>query len=200
GARLFVFEGRGPAEGDSVKLLALARTLTTIAENGPRAFYEGPIAEDIIATVAPRGSFLAAEDFARHHGEVVAPIATNYRDLDVLELPPNTQGVTAFVLLNILERFDLAALDPLGPERFHLALEAARLAYAVRDSYIADPDFMRVTVPSLLDKHFAAALAGRIDRARRVPLPSVPSLADSDTVYVAVVDRDRMAVSLINTL
>ena len=199
-ARHFLFEGLAPAEGDIVKLPALARTLVTIAEGGPRNFYEGPIADDIIATLAARGSFLAADDFARHRGDVVAPITTNYRGLDVLELPPNSQGLTALVLLNILERFDLATLDPLGPERFHLALEAARLAYAVRDAHIADPAFMRAAVPSLLDKHFAGELAGRIDRGRRVPLPSAPSLADSHTVYVAVVDRDRMAVSLINTL
>jgi gamma-glutamyltranspeptidase / glutathione hydrolase len=199
-ARHFLFEGRAPAEGDIVKLPALARTLETIAENGPRAFYEGPIADDIVATVAARGSFLAAEDFARHRGEVVAPITTNYRGLDVLELPPNSQGLTALLMLNILERFDLAALDPLGPDRFHLALEAARLAYAVRDTHLADPAYMRVAVASLLDKRFAAALARRIDRARRMPPQAVPSVIDSDTVYVAVVDRDRMAVSVINTL
>ena len=178
---------------------ALARTLRTIAAKGPRAFYEGPIADDIVATVAARGSFLTAEDFARHRGEVVAPISTNYRGLDVLELPPNTQGLTALVLLNILERFDLAALDPLGPDRFHLALEAARLAYAVRDTDVADPAFMRAEVAALLDKRFAAELAGRIERARRMPLARAPSFGN-DTVYLSVVDRDRMAVSLINTL
>jgi gamma-glutamyltranspeptidase/glutathione hydrolase len=149
--------------------------------------------------VAARGSFLAAEDFAQHRGEAVAPIAGNYRGLDVLELPPNGQGLTALVLLNILERFDLGALDPNGPDRFHIALEAARMAYAVRDTHIADPAFMRTPVPALLDKQFAAELAGRIDRTRRVPLPAAPS-PGSDTVYVTVVDRDRMAVSLINTL
>jgi gamma-glutamyltranspeptidase/glutathione hydrolase len=180
-------------------LPALAQSLKTVAAQGPRAFYEGPLAQDMVATVAARGSFLAAEDFARHRGEVVAPIATNYRGLDVLELPPNTQGLTALVLLNILERFDLAALDPLGTDRFHLALEAARLAYAVRDTHIADPVAMRVSPLDLLDKNFAAKLATRIDRATRVPLPRAPSPGD-DTVYLTVVDRDRMAVSLINTL
>src|SRR5260221_152393 len=198
-ARHFLFDGLAPAEGDVVKLPALARTLRTIAAKGPRAFYEGPIADDIVATVAACGSFLAAEDFARHRGEVVAPISTNYRGLDVLELPPNTQGLTALVLLNILERFDLAALDPLGPDRFHLALEAARFAYALRDTHVADPAFMRAAVPALLDKGFAAELAGRIGRARRMPHASAPALG-SDTVYLTVVDRDRMAVSLINTL
>ena len=114
-------------------------------------------------------------------------------------MPPNGQGLTALVLLNILEHFDLAALDPLGPERFHLMLEAARLAYAVRDTHIADPAHMRAPVPALNDKAFARTLARRIDPARRVPLPSAPS-PGSDTVYLTVVDRDRMAVSLINSL
>jgi gamma-glutamyltranspeptidase/glutathione hydrolase len=198
-ARHLLFDGHAPAEGDVVRLPALAQSLKTIAAEGPRAFYEGPLAQDMVATVAARGSFLAAEDFARHRGEVVAPIATNYRGLDVLELPPNSQGLTALVLLNILERFDLAALDPLGTDRFHLTLEAARLAYAVRDTHIADPAAMRVSPLDLLDKNFAAKLAARIDRATRVPLPRAPSPGD-DTVYLTVVDRDRMAVSLINTL
>ena len=198
-ARHLLFDGRAPAEGDVVRLPALAQSLKTIAAQGPRAFYEGPLAQDMVATVAARGSFLAEEDFARHRGEVVAPIATNYRGLDVLELPPNTQGLTALVLLNILERFDLAALDPLGTDRFHLALEASRLAYAVRDTHIADPAAMRVSPLDLLDKNFATKLAARIDRATRVPLPRAPSPGD-DTVYLTVVDRDRMAVSLINTL
>jgi gamma-glutamyltranspeptidase / glutathione hydrolase len=198
-ARHYLFDGRPPAEGDVVRLPALAQTLETIAANGPRAFYEGPIADDVVATVAARGSFLTAEDFARHRGEVVAPLASNYRGLDVLELPPNTQGLTALVLLNILERFDLAALDPIGAERFHLALEAARRAYAVRDAHVADAACMRVSVPALLDKSFAGKLADGINRAACTPLQGAPTPA-SDTVYLTVVDRDRMAVSLINTL
>jgi len=198
-SRHYLFGGRAPAEGDVVKLPALAQTLKTIAKEGPRAFYEGPMADDMVATVAPRGSFLTAKDFAAHRGEVVTPISSSYRGLELYELPPNTQGLTPLVQLNILENFDLAALDPFGPERFHLALEAARLAYAVRDSHIADPAHMRVAVPALIDKAFAKTLAGKIDRARRVKLPSAP-MPGSDTVYLTVVDRDRMAVSLINTL
>ena len=197
--RHYLFDGRPPAEGDVVKLPALARTLKSIAAKGPRALYEGPIADDIVATVAGRGSFLAAEDLACHRGEVVAPIATNYRGLDVLELPPNTQGLIALVLLNILERFDLAALDPLGAERFHLALEAARLAYAERDRHLADPAAMRASVAALIDKAFAARLASRINPARRAASANISAGGD-DTVYLSVVDRDRMAVSLINTL
>ncbi len=198
-SRHYLFGGASPAEGDVVKLPALAQTLRTVAAQGPRAFYEGPIADDIVATIAPRGSLLTREDLANHRGEAVTPISSNYRGLDLLELPPNTQGLTALVQLNILENFALGALDPFGPERFHLLLEAARMAYAVRDTHIAEPAHMRVAVPDLIDKAFAKTLAGKIDPARRVPLPRAPT-PGSDTVYLTVVDRDRMAVSLINTL
>ena len=198
-ARHFLSGGRAPAEGDVIKFPALAATMKMIAQKGAHAFYEGEIAQDMVKTVRARGSFLTEEDFARHRGEVVTPISTNYRGLDILELPPNGQGLTALVLLNILENFDMAALDPLGPERFHIVLEAARMAYGVRDTHIADPAYMRVDVPDLLDKAFAKKLAGKIDQARRTALPSAPT-PDNDTVYLTVVDKDRMAVSFINSL
>jgi gamma-glutamyltranspeptidase/glutathione hydrolase len=191
--------GRAPVAGDRLRLPALAETLRAIAERGPKAFYEGAIAADIIATLRAKGGMLALDDLAAHRGNEVTPIATNYRGLDVVELPPNGQGLAALVLLNILENFDLAGLDPSGPERLHIMLEAARMAYGVRDAHIADPAAMRVAVPALLDKAFATSLAARIDRARRVPLPPAPT-PGSDTVLVTVVDRDRNAVSLINSL
>ena len=195
----FLFNGRAPVEGDVVKFPALAATMKAIAQKGAKAFYEGEIAQDMVKTLRARGSFLAEEDFARHRGEVVTPISTNYRGLDILELPPNGQGLTALVLLNILENFDMAALDPLGPDRFHIMLEAARMAYAVRDTHIADPAYMRVSVPALLDKGFAKKLAGKIDRTR-CTAPQAAPMPDNDTVYLTVVDKDRMAVSFINSL
>jgi gamma-glutamyltranspeptidase/glutathione hydrolase len=198
-ARHFLKAGKTPLEGDIVKLPALAATMKTIAQKGAKAFYEGGIAQDMVNTLRARGSFQTEEDFARHRGEVVTPVATNYRGLDILELPPNGQGLTALVLLNILENFDMAALDPFGPERFHLVLEAARMAYGVRDTHIADPAHMRVKVSDLLEKTFAKKLAGKIDLARRTALPTAPT-PDNDTVYLSVVDKDRMAVSFINSL
>jgi gamma-glutamyltranspeptidase/glutathione hydrolase len=197
--RHFLRDGRAPVAGDRMKNPALAATMRAIASGGPKAFYQGQPAADIVATLKPRGSFLTVEDFARHRGEVAEPIATNYRGLDVVELPPNGQGLAALVLLNILERFDLSALDPTGAERLHIELEAARLAYAVRDTHIADPAFMRMSVPALLDKGFASTLADRIDRNKRVALPKAPT-PGSHTVLVTVVDRDRTAVSMINSL
>jgi gamma-glutamyltranspeptidase/glutathione hydrolase len=198
-ARHFLRNGRAPVAGDKMAFPALAAVLRAVASGGPKAFYEGAPADDIVATLGPRGSFLRREDFAPHRGEVVVPIASNYRGFDVVEIPPNGQGLAALVLLNILEPFELAALEASGAERLHIQLEAARLAYAVRDTHIADPHFMRMSVPALLDKAFAHGLADRIDRRKRVPLPPAPA-PGSHTVLVTVVDRDRTAVTLINSL
>jgi gamma-glutamyltranspeptidase/glutathione hydrolase len=199
GKRHYLKDGKAPRVGDVVRLPALASTLKAIAARGARALYDGPIAEEIAATVKTRGGFLRAEDLATHRGNEQTPISTNYRGLDLVELPPNGQGMTALIMLNILEQFDMQALDPVGPERFHLALEAARMAYAVRDTHLADPDAMRIPVEKLLDKAFAKTLAAKLDPSHRVAIPPAPT-PGSDTVYLTVVDRDRTAVSLINSL
>jgi gamma-glutamyltranspeptidase/glutathione hydrolase len=198
-AKNFLFDGKAPVEGDVVKIPALAATMKAIAQKGWKAFYEGEIARDMAQTLSSRGSFITEQDFATHRGEVVTPISSNYRGLDILEIPPNGQGLTALVLLNILENFDMASLEPLGAERFHLQLEAARMAYGVRDTHIAEPAYMKVDPLKLIDKGFAKTLAGKIDRSRRTALPTDPT-PGSDTVYLTVVDKDRMAVSFINSL
>jgi gamma-glutamyltranspeptidase/glutathione hydrolase len=195
----YLFNGEAPKQGDVIRFPALAATLKTIAAKGARAMYEGELADDMVATVAARGSFLTAEDYANHRGDVVTPISTNYRGLDLVEIPPNGQGLTALVMLNILENFDLKALDPLGPERFHLVLEAARLGFAVRDAHIADAAHMRTPVGDLLAKSFGKKLAALIDLNKRSKLPAAPA-PGSNTIYLSVVDRDHMAVSFINSL
>jgi len=197
--RHYLKDGAAPKVGDIWRFPALAATLKAIAAQGPKALYQGDIAADIVATVAARGSYLTVEDLERHDGDEETPISTNYRGFELVELPPNGQGLAALVLLNILERFDMGRLDPVSAERFHLAVEAGRLAYAVRDTHVGDPDYMRFSVPELIDKAFAARLAKRIDPQKRVPLPVAPS-PGGDTVYFTVVDRDRMAVSFINSL
>ena len=183
-AKHYLFNGAAPKEGDVIRFPALAATLKTIAAKGARAFYEGEIAADMAATVAARGSFLTAEDFARHRGDAVTPISTNYRGLDLIEIPPNGQGLTALVMLNILENFDLAALDPLGPERFHLVLEAARLGFAVRDTHIADAGaYARRGRRSARQGLRARNSPPRSIMKRRAKLPTAPT-PGSDTVYL----------------
>lgn len=197
--RIFLPGGQVPKVGDVVRFPALAETLRKIAKGGARAFYEGEIADDIIETLASLGGVLTAADFAAHRGDVVTPISTNYRGLDVVELPPNGQGLAALVLLNILERFDMKALDANGAERLHLLIEAARLAYGMRNTSIADPAFMTEQVAAILDKPFAATLAGMIDRTKRSQFPKAIKPIGS-TVLVCVVDKDRNAVTMINSL
>ncbi len=198
-ASIYLPGGAPPNVGDVMRFPALAQTLRKIAKGGARAFYEGEVAADIVATLKARGGLLTAEDFAAHRGEEAAPIASAYRGLDVIEMPPNGQGVAALLLLNILERFDFTSLDPLGADRLHLLLEAGRLAYAVRNQYVADPLFMQVPVASLLDRSFAAELAKKIDPKKRTDFGPLPK-PQSSTVLCCVVDRDRNAVTIINSL
>jgi gamma-glutamyltranspeptidase/glutathione hydrolase len=198
-AKIYLPGGSVPNVGDVVRFPALAATLRKIAKGGARAFYEGEIADDIVATLKARGGLLTAEDFAAHRGERAPPIASAYRGLDVIELPPNGQGVAALLLLNMLERFDMAALDADGADRLHLLVEAGRLAYAVRNQYVADPAFMQMPVEALLDRTFAAELAKKIDLKKRSDFGPLPK-PQSSTVLCCVVDRDRNAVTIINSL
>jgi gamma-glutamyltranspeptidase/glutathione hydrolase len=198
-ASIYLPGAAAPNVGDVMRYPALAQTLRKIAKGGARAFYEGEVADDIVATLKARGGLLTAQDFAAHRGDEASPIASAYRGLDVIELPPNGQGVAALLLLNMLERFDIAALDPVGADRLHLLLEVGRLAYAVRNQHVADPAFMQTSVAALLDRGFAAELAKKIDLKKRSdfgPLPKPPS----STVLCCVVDRDRNAVTIINSL
>lgn len=194
--------GRPPEEGRIVRLPALARTLRRIADGGPRAFYEGELAARMVASLAAMGGLHTEADFAAAAAEFVTPIHTTYRgDTVVYECPPNGQGVVALLLLNILERFDLAALPGDGARRLHLLAEATRLAFRNRDAALADPAAVAVPTARLLDKAYARALAERIDPERAMAELPPPLLEPHpDTVYLTVVDRDRNAVSLINSL
>ena len=197
---VFLPGGRPPATGEMHRQPALADTLAAIAEGGARAFYEGPIAADMAASLAALGGLHTADDFAAARADYVTPIRARYGDLDIWECPPNGQGIVALLMLNLLSGFDLAALDPLGAERFHLQAEAARLAYRDRDALIADPEHVEVPVERLLSADYADALRRHVRRDRAMAAPPPPGAAHSDTVYLAVVDGERNAVSFINSL
>ena len=197
----YLIDGRAPRAGDIHSAPALARTLRLIGEQGVGAFYEGEIAEDIVACLKSRGSKLEPDDFARVEATWVDPVSTRYGGFDILEMPPAGQGVTALLLFDILKQFDLSGMDPGGPERFHIEMEATRLAYDVRDRYLADPT--RVDVPSdfMRSEDLARELAGEIDPGRRMAdFAAAVGKHHSDTVYLTVVDKDRTAVSFINSL
>jgi gamma-glutamyltranspeptidase/glutathione hydrolase len=198
--RELTIDGRGPEAGELFRNPGLVRTLQMIAEGGRKAYYEGAIAEAIVAVVREAGGCLAAGDLAAHASTWEEPIDTTYRGLRVYECPPNGQGLTALIALNILEGFELAALDALGPERLHLEIEAMRLAFADAKWYVADTKFQAIPLPQLLSKEYAAERRKQIDPRRATVDPQRGSpAAGSDTVYLSVVDGAGNACSFINS-
>ncbi len=193
--------GRAPAIGSVMRFPALAETLKAIAANGRDGFYTGAVAQDIVDTLQAMGGLHTLDDFANQKASYVEPISSTYGDLRLCQLPPNNSGIVANLILKILERVGHASAPAVSAQRYHLALEAARLAYAMRDQFIADPDMADVPVDYILSDAFADNLAGRIDPERRVDdLGPIPEPEGSDTVYLCVVDKDGMAVSFINSV
>ncbi len=192
--------GRAPQAGEIFRNPGLARTFRTLAAKGAEAFYRGPIAEAIVAVVRQAGGCLSLDDLAAHTADWETPISTTYRGVRVWECPPNGQGLTALLALNILEGFDLPSLPPFSARRWHLQIEALRLAFADARWYIADPRHARIPVNELLSKAYAARRRKQIDpQAATVDVRRGAPFAASDTVYLAVVDAEGNACSFINS-
>lgn len=196
----YLSAGKAPHVGAIHSAPVLAQTFRAIAASGPDAFYQGDIAAEIATLVQSYGGLLDEEDLTAVACDRVEPIFANYRGVEIGELPPNGQGLAALSMLKILERFDLKALDPHGAGRHHLEIEAARIAYGLRNAHIADPAHMTFSPDALLAERFVETLASKISSERRNPdLPNlIPS--QSDTVYLTVVDEEGRAVSFINSL
>lgn len=193
-------DGRGPRPGEIFRNPGLARSFDQIAKGGKRAFYEGPIAESISAVIQEAGGCLMQSDLAAHQSTWEEALRVTYRDLHIWECPPNGQGLTALLALNLLAGFDLAALAPLSPERLHLEIEALRLAFADAFQYIADPAFSPAPLADLLSPAYAAERRKQIDPRRAKPhLEHGVPVASSDTVYFSVVDGAGNACSFINS-
>jgi gamma-glutamyltranspeptidase/glutathione hydrolase len=192
--------GAPRAAGDRFVQPALARTLEALAAGGRQAFYRGPIAEGLTRTLRELGGFHTADDFAGHRGEAVTPIRTTYRGLEILECPPNGQGLTALLMLNLLQGLDMPAAwrDPAG--YIHLLAQASQLAYAERDRWVCDPAFAEIPLARLLSPDHAASLRARLRGDVAQVAPPVAEAAHRDTVYLSVVDRDGQAVSFINSI
>ncbi|MGE4527824.1 MAG: gamma-glutamyltransferase family protein, partial [Rhodospirillaceae bacterium] len=201
GRTLFLPLGRAPKTGETHANPNLGRTLRAIAAKGAEAFYCGDVAQSLVARLNALGGLHTAEDFAdgMTAAAFVAPISAPYRGYEVVECPPNGQGVAALMILRILEGFDLS--EKLSDaERIHLHAEATKLAYYHRDALIGDPETLGGTVETLLSEPAIAALRRRVDPERALP----PALWDEpehkDTVYLCAVDRDGNAVSFINSI
>ena len=180
---------------------ALAATLERIGREGRAGFYDGPVADEIIAKLRALGGCHTAEDFAAAIGEYVDPVHTSFRNHEVWQCPPNGQGVIALMLLNMMAGLAPGDTTPITPERMHLEIEAGRLAYRDRGLVLADPALANVPVRQMIDPAYAGNLRGRIMADRRLdPLPPSQLPRHSSTVYITVIDRDRNACSFINSL
>ena len=195
--RFYLVQGRAPAPGQMFRAPGQAEVLRKVAALGRAGFYQGEVAEDMVASLQALGGSHRMEDFAAVACDYTAPVSGTYKGTELIEHPPNGQGATAILLLNILAEFDLASLDPLGAARVHIEAEAAKLAYDARNRFLADADHT-TRLAHMLAPETARALATLINPARA--MTSVKPLAEAvhkDTIYITVVDKDRMAVSLI---
>ncbi|MEX1037030.1 MAG: gamma-glutamyltransferase [Sneathiella sp.] len=198
---IFLKNGKPPLAGTTWRLPKLATTLKAVAKNGRSAFYEGDIAAQMAETLKAAGGLHEAADFAATGADFVAPIHSEFQGHKVHQIPPNGQGITALIMLNILKRFDMDGLDPNGAKRLHLEAEAARLAYLARNKYVADPQKADVPVDMLLSDEFAEHLCGFIEVGKAGDPTGANALErHRDTIYLSVVDKDRNAVSFINSV
>jgi gamma-glutamyltranspeptidase/glutathione hydrolase len=193
--------GRVPGFGDVFRNPDLARSYRAIAEGGASAFYEGETAERIVAKSTELGGVLSLRDLADHEATWVEPVSSSYRGWDVWELPPNGQGIAALQILNLLEHFDIASLEPGSAEHLHLFVEAKKLAFEDRAQYYADPEFADVPVEWLISKEYAADRAKQIDpRRASTRLTHGDPPLDSDTIYLAAADAEGNMISFIQSL
>ncbi|MGH6945346.1 MAG: gamma-glutamyltransferase [Geminicoccaceae bacterium] len=198
--RIFLPDGGAPRAGTRHCQPALAETLRRIAAQGRDGFYTGSVAEDIVARLRELGGLHTLDDFAETACTYVEPISTSYRGYDVYEIPPNGQGITALIMLNALAGYELGDDRYGAADRIHLIAEVAKAAYARRNDLIGDPDFVDVPVARLLSAREAEGIRSRIALERALPADTWDDGRHTDTTYLAVVDRDRNAVSFINSL
>ena len=199
-ATVFLKDGQSPQPEEVLRQPGLARTYRMLAQEGRDALYNGPLGRTITEYVQKCGGVLAMEDMRQHHSDWVEPISTDYRGYDVYEFPPNSQGIAALEMLNIIEGYDLKSMGYSTPEYLHVLLEAKKLAFADRDRYVSDPAFVEVPVAQLLDKGYAAEQRGRINLQRSTPYYAPGLEKEGDTMYLCTADREGNIVSLIQSL
>jgi gamma-glutamyltranspeptidase/glutathione hydrolase len=197
----YLIDGRTPKHGEIFRNPDLARTYELIARGGRDAFYEGAIARTIDAYFRRIGGDLRYEDFARHTSTWVNPVSVSYRGYELYELPPNTQGVAALQMLNLLKGFDLKAMGRGSADALHVMIEAKRLAFEDLAKFYADPAFYDPPIKTLISEAYAARRRALIsmDRVNDDIGPGEVKLVQGDTTYLTTADEDGMMVSLIQS-
>ena len=197
-ADTFMPGGRMPEVGETLRQPALARSLARIATHGAREFYEGELAQRIVAGLQAAGSPLTMADLAATRAREEAPLRVPYRGGELLSLAPPTQGVTTLQIMGILDRFDVASVTEGSADYYHLLVEAVKQAFIERNRYVADPEFVDVPVAAMLSRERLDALAARVDHSHALPWPHV--YQHGDTVYLAAADSAGRCVSVLQTV
>jgi gamma-glutamyltranspeptidase / glutathione hydrolase len=192
--------GSAPRPGEVFKNPRLARTLRMIAEGGGEVFYRGELADEMIRFSEANGGLFTPEDLANHKSTWVAPISINYRGYEILELPPNGQGVITLEALQILAQDDLAELGHNTTDSIHLQIEAVKLALHDARRYVTDPEFLDVPVSMLSSAEYAASQRARISSERALQDPARRRSQGGDTVYVCAADHEGNVASFINSI
>jgi gamma-glutamyltranspeptidase len=201
-AAIFLPGGKPPRAGAKMVNADLARTLEAVGRGGWSGFYESEVGAELVRFAQQRGGFFTARDLAAQRAVWGDPIQGTYRDLVLYQTPAPTQGFTVLEMLNLIEPFELHKREFLGPDHVHLMVQAKQIAYHDRDRWLADPAFANVPMDMLLSKQYANERRPLIELQRTLPWDRVPSYGslNGDTVYIAVVDGEGNAVSLIHSL
>ena len=199
--RVWLPNGRSPQAAELFLNPEFAHTLQTIAHNGYDAFYSGDIGRQIAEAVQADGGFLTQDDLVAYQPEWVEPISVTYRDGFVFhEIPPNGQGLTALLALNIAKQFDLPTLGYGSADYYHALIEAMKLAFADAQAYIADPRQVNVPIDALLSDSYTQSRHALIQpEVALQPSPGSPQ-TQGDTVYLTVADGNGNMVSWIQSL
>ncbi|CAL8268013.1 unnamed protein product [Arctogadus glacialis] len=192
-------DGEAPRHGQVFRNPALARTFRELGESGKPGFYQGRVAQAVVDVIHQNGGVMTLDDLSGHDSEVVTPISTDYKGVCLWEPPPNSQGLAALLMLNILENLPLRDLGHNSADYVHVLVQAMRLALTDAVHNISDPDHVIIPLDSLLDKGYSRQLAQQIsmDRAGEVGAPAVA--IQGDTVYFCVVDCQGNACSFVNS-
>jgi len=198
---LYAPNGVIPGKGDIFKNPELAKTLRLLSDKGRDAYYKGEIAEAIVKYSQQVGGFFQLNDFADFKAEWVQPLSVNYKGYDVWELPPNGQGIAALQMLNMLKHFDLKTMGFNSAQYLHTLVEIKKIVYEDRAKFYADPRFAQIPIQQLLSDEYAQKRMKYFNpnkASREVPAGDA-ELKTSDTIYLTVVDKDRNAISFIQS-
>jgi gamma-glutamyltranspeptidase/glutathione hydrolase len=203
-----IFSGKDGAalkDGDVLVQADLATTLSAISEQGPRGFYQGPVAEKLVKGIGDAGGIMTLDDLKSYQPIIRAPMRGTYRGYDIVSMPlPSSGGVVLLETLNILEGFPMGEMKQGSAPSLHVLIEAMKRAYADRARYLGDPAFVKVPVATLTSKDYAAKQRASIDLDRATPwtdaLSALPPHEGDNTTHFSVVDSSGNAVSNTYTL